>query len=125
MAECLICEGDFGVDETNEHRIVTVRTYKMDKGDRFGVCSSCRAKVEAHDVALAAHKSLEARVAGLEADAALGRAVRTMPPKWDLYKMTGPGWLAVPPTDGASKAYEGPTPEAALRAAGLMEEEKP
>jgi hypothetical protein len=47
-----------------------------------------------------------------------------MPPKWDLYKMTGPGWLAVPPTDGASKAYEGPTPEAALKAAGLMEEEK-
>jgi hypothetical protein len=42
MAECLICEGDFQVDETNEHRIVTVRTDRLDKGDRFGVCPACR-----------------------------------------------------------------------------------
>ncbi len=64
-------------------------------GPDVGICPSCRA------------------------DAALGRAVRAMPIFWQLCHGTA-GWQA----DDDEKIGRGHTPEAALRAAGLMEEEK-
>jgi len=68
-------------------------------GGGFGVCPSCLA------------------------DAALGRAVRAMPEGAGLYHMqpevSGDGWCA----KERDFANRGTTPEAALRAAGLMKGE--
>ena len=126
MAECLICEGDFMVDGTNEHRIVTVRMDRLDKGDRFGVCSTCRAKVEAYDTAKRAVEAAQKRIAELEAklaeqaaDAELGRMVRKLPHGLALWS-SADAWR-VADMESVYTRGSGATPLEALKAAGLVD----
>jgi len=91
MAECLICGGKF-VGQTDKP---VVRS-DMSKGF-FGVCSSCRAKIDAYD------------------------AILTMPNNRGLIKREGKFFLANM-VNVCNLSGMQPTPEAALTAAGLMEE---
>lgn len=65
-------------------------------------------------------EKLEHKVTELEKAAELGRAVRRMPELYALWK-GNTAWYCEPESM-LDEPFKGDTPEAALRAAGLMEE---